>query len=208
MSARDVILDRLRRALDDGPTAPEIPRDYHRTAPLDPAAVVALLAERIDEYRAHVHRVDPTTLTATIADIVARDGQERLGIPDGLDPRWLDALGDDIEVVVDDQLPAAELDRIDVVVTGAAVAIAETGTVVLDGSGDQGRRALTLVPDHHVCVVQAADVVATVPEALERLDPVRPLTMISGPSATSDIELDRVEGVHGPRTLDVIIVDG
>ena len=110
-------------------------------------------------------------------------------------------------VSTDDQLSVSELDGVDGVITSCAVAIAETGTLILDGSPGQGRRVITLIPDYHLCVVFADQIVADVPDALARLEATRPLTMISGPSATSDIELNRVEGVHGPRTLEVIIVN-
>ncbi len=128
--------------------------------------------------------------------------------PPGLPEDWLTEVSG-VEVRPGGgEMPVRELDTVDSVVTGCALAIAETGTIVLDGGPDQGRRRITLVPDHHICVVRAPEqVVDSVPQALPRLDPTRPLTWISGPSATSDIELDRVEGVHGPRTLDVVLVE-
>lgn len=210
MNSRDRILGRVRRALADAP-ADERPivRDYlrehgERTA----ARTVELLAENLADYRAIVHRTDEDGLAGLIAALLEKRGSASVLVPPGLDEGWLAATG--VTRVADgaDSTPD-ELDRVDSVVTACAVAIAETGTIVLDGSPDQGRRRITLVPDHHVCVVRVPDqVVSSVPQGLERLDPARPLTWISGPSATSDIELDRVEGVHGPRTLEVVLVGG
>ncbi|MEU3092617.1 LUD domain-containing protein [Streptomyces massasporeus] len=170
------------------------------------AQTVDLLAENLADYRALVHRTDPGRLAGLIAALLDKRGAASVLVPPGLDEGWLAATG---ATRVADRAGSTpgELDRVDSVVTGCAVAIAETGTLVLDGSPDQGRRRITLVPDHHICVVRVpGQVVSSVPQGLERLDPARPLTWISGPSATSDIELDRVEGVHGPRTLEVILV--
>ncbi len=192
-SARDEILGRVRSALSgvtpavDLPPAPRAP---------DRGDLVALFVERVEDYRAVVTRCAPDDLGSVVADVL---GSASSVVPPGL---GLDVAGS----VVDDGLAAAALDRIDAVVTRARVGIAETGTIVLDHSPDQGRRAISLVPDLHVCIVDAAQVVADVPDAIALLDPARPLTWISGPSATSDIELDRVEGVHGPRTLHVVLV--
>lgn len=213
MNAREEVLTRLRDARDagaprGGALAP-VPREYLRRGEHDPgsAGALDLLAERIEDYRATVTRVGAVEDVAeAVAHLLA--GAERIAVPPGLDARWLD--GVDGNLVHDGDpapLTADRLDGVDAVVTGCAVAIAETGTLVLDaGDPAQGRRLLTLVPDHHVCVVLAAVVVGTVPEALARLEPTHPLTFVSGPSATSDIELERVEGVHGPRRLDVVLV--
>jgi L-lactate dehydrogenase complex protein LldG len=209
VTARDEVLRRIRTALADVPPSEspddvEAPRAYERSLPSD-VDVLHLFAERVADYRATVHRVGPAALAATVAGALAKRGVRRLVTPADLPAEWLaDA---DVEVVTDDgSLTAPELDLLDGVVTGAAVGIAETGTIVLDAGPAQGRRALSLVPDYHLCVVRADQVVGTVPEGVARLDPVRPLTWISGPSATSDIELQRVEGVHGPRTLVVVVV--
>lgn len=208
MSSRERILGRVRRALSDvsGEDAP-IERTYLREhGNRSVEETVELLAENLADYRAIVHRCTTADLPATLAGMLAARGAKTVLVPPGLEPSWLaDA---DAEQVPDQaESTPDELDRIDSVVTACAVAIAETGTIVLDGSPDQGRRRITLVPDHHICVVRVPDqVVSSVPQGLERLDPVRPLTWISGPSATSDIELDRVEGVHGPRTLEVVLV--
>jgi L-lactate dehydrogenase complex protein LldG len=214
VSSRERILGRVRRALadvpkEDQPYEQAVPRDYLREhGDRDITRTVDLLAENLADYRAVVHRCETAELAAVIGRLLAERGAKSVVVPPGLDEAWLG--GTDVERVPDRaESTPYELDRVDSVVTGCAVAIAETGTIVLDGGPDQGRRRITLVPDHHICVVRVPEqVVAAVPQALERLDPARPLTWISGPSATSDIELDRVEGVHGPRTLEVVLVGG
>lgn len=203
--ARDGVLERIRVALGDRPAAVTIPRDYERALPAG-TDIAGLFVERVSDYRATVHRTTAAELPVTVASVLSARGATRLAIPVGIPRAWLGASA--AELVVDDPpLSYGDLDRLDGVVTACAVAIAETGTIVLDGGPDQGRRALSLLPDLHVCVVMQRQVVGTVPEALERLDPTRPQTWISGPSATSDIELQRVEGVHGPRRLDVVFVE-
>ncbi len=195
MSARDDILGKVRAALagvESGYAVPPSPR----IAPV--ADVVAHFAERVEDYRAVVERCAAADLAGRVAAALP-DGA-RVVVPAGLS---VDVPGG----VEDDGFSAAELDGFDAVVTEARVGIAETGTLVLDHGPGQGRRAISLVPDRHVCIVRADQVVPDVPDALPLLDPARPHTWISGPSATSDIELDRVEGVHGPRTLHVIIVE-
>ncbi|MFE2557071.1 lactate utilization protein C [Streptomyces sp. NPDC059352] len=208
-SSRERILARIRAAVADAPEAPAVVRDYRTSHTADdPAALLDLLHENLAEYRAHVHRTAPGGLAALIARLLAERGARSVVVPTGLPADWL-AATDAVQRPDGPGSTPYELDGTDAVVTGCALAIAETGTIVLDGGPGQGRRALTLVPDLHLCVVRApAQVVASVPLALPRLDPGRPLTWISGPSATSDIELDRVEGVHGPRTLEVILVTG
>ncbi|MGP4112680.1 LutC/YkgG family protein [Streptomyces sp. 4N509B] len=211
MSGRERVLGRVRRALADVPRgeAPDdvpVAREYLRHhSPADP---VAMLADHMADYRALVHHTDAAGLPALLARLLAERGARSVVVPPGLPPAWLEELPEGVRRVADDPaLTPHELDAVDSVVTGCAVAVAETGTIVLDAGPEQGRRRVTLVPDHHVCVVRVPEqVVASVPEALERLTPSRPLTWISGPSATSDIELDRVEGVHGPRTLEVVLL--
>ncbi|MBT1002245.1 LUD domain-containing protein [Paenarthrobacter sp. DKR-5] len=205
MSARDDILARIRSALQDTPEAPEIPRGYRQDSGLGEDELVELLVDRLIDYKAQVVVVPEAELPATLAGLLA--GASSVVVPEGLDGGWLAGF-DDGDVRVDSAaapLAVTELDAVDAVVTASAVAVAETGTIILDGSPNQGRRAISLVPDHHLCVVRAADIAGILPEALRRIEGTRPLTMISGPSATSDIELERVEGVHGPRRLDVVI---
>ncbi|MET0423257.1 MAG: LUD domain-containing protein [Actinoplanes sp.] len=198
MSAKDVVLGRIRAALGDGGPAVAIPRDYRRD--FEPADL-DLLVERLIDYKAVVHR--SADVAGTVASIL---GAGTLVVPPGLLPDWLPP---NLEALADDGfLPADQIAAADGVLTASAVAVAETGTIVLDASPDQGRRIITLLPDLHICVVRPDQVVAAVPQAVSRLDPHRPLTWISGPSATSDIELNRVEGVHGPRNLHVILLEG
>ncbi|MGA8116831.1 MAG: LUD domain-containing protein, partial [Actinocatenispora sp.] len=159
-----------------------------------------------DDYRATVHRCAAADVAATVDAILAECGTRTLLVPHDLPAGWYAGFTGTVHRDrADDPLPLSTLDTVDTVLTGCVAAIAETGTLILDSGAAQGRRAITLVPDHHVCVVTADQITAGVPEALTRLDPRRPLTFVSGPSATSDIEFDRVEGVHGPRRLDVVL---
>ncbi|WP_028066858.1 LutC/YkgG family protein [Solirubrobacter soli] len=198
-SAKADVLARIRGALGAAPTVPDVPRAYRAAGSLPTEGIVEAFCENVAEYRATVHRIAPDELPATVASLLA--GFERVGVPPGFRD-----IG--VEAIEDTGLSVAELDTLDAVVTGSALAIADTGTIVLDSGPASGRRALTLVPDLHVCIVEATDVVPSVPDAIARLAAAadRPITFVSGPSATSDIELDRVEGVHGPRVLHVILL--
>lgn len=216
MSAREEILARLRAATRDVTTQRgargEVPVVAQRSE--SPAQTLELFVHNVADYRARVERCSPSDVATAVAAALVRGGAHRVVVPDGLDASWTAPLRDSGIRLVPDRaadggpLTAAELDEVDAVVTAARVGIATTGTIVLDHDTDQGRRALSLVPDQHVCVIHADHVVHDVPDAVRLLDPQRPLTWVSGPSATSDIELERVEGVHGPRTLDVIVVEG
>lgn len=197
-SAREEILGRIRSV--DRQASLRVTRDYERVRHADDP--IDLLAERVADYNATVHRAGTRELPSRIAERL--EGRGRIAVPADLPQEWLVP---GVSWLADGPpLGVSDLEETDGVLTGCAVAIAETGTIVLDAGRTQGRRVLTLVPDYHLCVVYADQIVVSVPEAIERLDPARPLTFISGPSATSDIELDRVEGVHGPRTLEVVLV--
>jgi L-lactate dehydrogenase complex protein LldG len=236
--AREAVLGRIRAALADVPADPgdgaAVARDYRLRDDADPATLLARFAERVADYQATVRRVAPAALPAAIAAACHARGARRLVVPADLPPAWRP---DGVELLEDGQpktsahdqdhvIPEGDqvgrhghartslandvLDGVDGVLTGCRLGIAETGTIVLDGGARQGRRAITLVPDWHLCVVEAGQLVGTVPEAVAALEPAaragQPITLVSGPSATSDIELSRVEGVHGPRTLEVLLV--
>jgi L-lactate dehydrogenase complex protein LldG len=195
MTARDEILTRVKSAIADAAETAAIPRDY-RTATDDD---LATFLDRLAHYEATTHVVDEPELEGSVRAILAG---RRVIAPAGLPEGWLtgvDALTDEPPLGHD------ALDAADGVLTTCALAIAQTGTIVLDGGPGMGRRALTLLPDYHLCVVRAEQLVSSVPEAVQQLEPTRPLTFISGPSATVDIEMTRVRGVHGPRRLEVII---
>jgi L-lactate dehydrogenase complex protein LldG len=204
MKAREEILRRISAAKVAAPDHP-IRRDYAHTRGLPD--LLGHFVDRVEDYKATVIRTDPDGVATTVAKCLA--GVDKVVVPSGFNPSWVPAGFD----IVQDQpaLRSDELDAVGAVLTAAVVGIAVTGTIVLDHGEGQGRRALTLVPDLHVCVVTADQVVGDVPEAVTRLaasvNNGRPLTWISGGSATSDIELQRVEGVHGPRTLCVVLVE-
>jgi len=204
MKAREEILRRVQSA-HVASNNQEICRDYAHTVELsDP---VALFVERVEDYKATVIRTDPDKVAAAVAKSLA--GARRVVVPTGFNPSWQPG---EIDIVQDEPVLSSEdLDGVDAVLTSAVVGVAVTGTIVLDHTEGQGRRALTLVPDLHVCVITAQQIVGDVPEAIARLSASvnagHPLTWVSGPSATVDIELIRVHGVHGPRTLRVVLVE-
>jgi L-lactate dehydrogenase complex protein LldG len=206
-NAREVVLARVRAALAGADAAGETLRTYRQLGTAEVEERAALFCARVADYRAEVRRVEAEALPAAIAAVFAARAARRVCVPAGVPAAWRPA---GLELVEDHRLSARELDACDGVLTGSTLAIAETGTVVLSAAASEGRRLLTLVPDLHVCVVDASAIVETVPEALRLLAPLvrserRPLTLISGPSATSDIELSRIEGVHGPRSLVVLV---
>jgi L-lactate dehydrogenase complex protein LldG len=210
-SARAAVLARVRAALGPAAEVPEVPRAYRNAGALgagDDSVVVDRFCERVADYRANVQRVRGDELPRALMAACAQREARRIAVPAQAPPWTVEG----VELVRDDpRLSPRQLDALDGVLSGCAVAIAETGTIVLDGAGVSGRRALTLVPDYHLCIVRSDDIVPSVPDGVAALAQVaaqgQPITFISGPSATSDIELDRVEGVHGPRTLDVFVVD-
>ena len=212
MSSREEILRRVRAATGGASTEEEaraawsaVARRYKREGVRQRELVIELLEDRLRDYDAGVVRCDRGDVARSVAGMLSERGKRRLAVPAGLAPEWLPA---DFQFVVDEGVSAIELDGFDGVLTGSSVAIAETGTVVLQNVAGQGRRAVTLVPDYHLCLVRVEDVVETVPEAMDRLRATSRLatTFVSGPSATADIEMTRIKGVHGPRYLDVILI--
>jgi L-lactate dehydrogenase complex protein LldG len=209
VSARKHILRRIANGLGDVPDGERpddivVPRGYLREEPIDR---LDRFVDRVAEYRATVHRVDAAEVGAVVAARCRLNEATRLAIPDDLPDGWAPK---GVQLVHEAGLDLTQLDEVNGALTGCALAVAETGTIVLDSGPRQGRRALTLVPDYHICVVFASQIVTGVPEAMEWIAATlrtrrRPVTLISGPSATSDIELARVEGVHGPRILDVLV---
>ena len=194
MSAKSEILNRLQASLADAPVAREVPRNYRRQSAAGADEIRGMLVDRLVDYRASVHSASVSELPALLDSLISGP----VVLPDGLDPQWLPFAEE-----VADPLEAA------CVVTSSTVSCAETGTIILTGQPAEGRREISLIPDHHICIVPAETIVELFPEAWERVAAAGldgPITMISGPSATSDIELERVEGVHGPRQLDVVIL--
>lgn len=215
-SAKDVILERIRKALgdvpeDEQPEDVDVARQYRRQGALPQEKVVDLFAARVGEYQAMVKRINRDDLETQISESCRRQEVAHRVVPPGFTEIWLPG---NIELMQDNRdspLSNRDLDSSDGVITTCALAVAQTGTIILDGGEGQGRRALTLLPDYHLCIVGEDQIVELFPEAVAHIeDRVRqdgpPITLISGPSATSDIELSRVEGVHGPRRLEVLIV--
>lgn len=218
IDSKELILNRIRSSLGKKTgevydfTDTDIPREYDQKSDRSEYENTSLFQERVSEYKAVVQQVDHDMIGEKISTLCSEKGVQSLVIPPGMDDAWTSEIGPDTKLLSDSPpLSKDELDSCDAVLTGCFLGIAQTGTIILDASPGQGRRALTLLPDFHICVIKSSQIVGIFPEAIQQLDEVvrssgRPITMISGPSATSDIELDRVEGVHGPRKLHVLVV--
>jgi len=214
-TSRTDILEKVRRSLGVAPQRQQeditkdfeaIARKYQQAGQLDPQSRLELFAERLRDYGAGVYACSGNNLSSTIATVLASRRIHRILVPPEIPASWLPSA--DIEFVpADDRLTYDEMDKMEGILTACSAAIALTGTILLRHSSTEGRRALTLVPDYHLCIVFENQVLETVPEALRRMEPFKthPITTISGPSATSDIEMTRIKGVHGPRTLDVVL---
>jgi L-lactate dehydrogenase complex protein LldG len=210
VSARDAILNRITAAI--GPASPnanpssdweKLSRDYIRSDSLTGSAVIELFEHRLKDYGANIFHCGANQLRETISRVLTDRAAKQIVTPAGIPADWLPA---GIAFVEDKNLSYDALNKVDGVLTTATAAIAATGSIVLQHGPGQGRRALTLIPDYHLCIVKTDQVVETVPAAFSRLESTRPTTFISGPSATADIEMTRIKGVHGPRFLDVILV--
>jgi len=205
--ARQEILERIAAAVTGAPETDPLPRGYRRAGTLGAEERTALFCVRVGEYRAEVERIAEADVAATVESVCSSRGVQTLAVPVGVPDSWRPAK---VRLVEDTLLSPRELDALDGTLTGCTAAVAETGTIVLTAGPREGRRALTLVPDVHICVVRETQIVELLPEALALLGAggfeLRPITFISGPSATSDIERSRVEGVHGPRNLVVLVV--
>jgi L-lactate dehydrogenase complex protein LldG len=204
LSSRDRILQRIRRANTQPPAQQPIPRNYDYVSGRTPAETLAQFDERLRDYDARVFTADSAAISSVIAEILIAANRRRIAIPTGLPAEWR---SETIEWIGDNNLSVDALNSVDGVMTAATVCVAASGSIALQHGPAEGRRALTLLPDYHLCVVEASQIVETLPEAFSRLDSARPVTFISGPSATADIEMTRIKGVHGPRFLDVLLIE-
>jgi L-lactate dehydrogenase complex protein LldG len=205
--SREIVLGRIRAALDrksaDAEEAVE-ERSYRRTGIRSRADVYGLFEQRIGDYGGRVFRCSEHQISEQVATILVERGRRVIVVPPGIGKSWLDAR---ISWIVDEGLSFAQLDGAQGILTAATAGVAESGSIVLQHGPEEGRRALTLLPDYHLCVLFESQIVGTLPDCFDRLraTATRPTTFISGPSATADIEMTRIEGVHGPRSLDVIL---